>query len=412
MILVNESLAYHPASFLSSFQPVKVLKGSVQTGRNKGLLRNVLVVGQFTSAIFLMIATIFVVKQLSYMQTQNPGFIKDQVLNITLDGVTSRKYDLLKQELSGNVLIEGVTGAQDVLGSHLDQSGIEFKGDGPLRKLGSTRLIVDRDYLRLYKIALVAGRDFSADPTGNGKEYIINEAMAQELLKDNQKAPVTSLIGKRFGFDSLGTIVGIAKNFNFNSLHHKIETMFLFNQTNWGFSKMSVKIKGQKAAESISYIQSTWKKIFPEQPLEYEFLDDHFSEVYRADSQVSKIVGVLAGLAIVISCLGLFGLASYSAERRVKEVGIRKVMGASIGNIVSLLSKQFIKLVLIANLIAWPIAFFVLSRWLQDYAYRIDISWAVFVLAGVIALLIALITVSFQAIKAAVANPVKSLRTE
>jgi putative ABC transport system permease protein len=411
-ILVGIVSGLYPSAYLSSFQPVKVLKGTIQTGKGKSLLRNILVVCQFTSAVFLMIATIFVVRQLNFMQAQDPGFSKDQVLNIALDGVTYRKYDLLKQELTKSSLIAGVTGAQDVLGSHLDQSGIEFRGSGPVRQLTSTRLIVDPDYLRVYKISLVVGRDFSTDPSENGKEYIINHALAQELLKDNPKAAISSLLGKHFGFDSTGTIVGIAKDFNFNSLHYKIETMFMYNQKDWGFNNVSVKINGAKAKESLAYIESTWRKIFPDHPLEYQFLDDHFAEVYQADAQVSKIVGILAGLAIIISCLGLFGLASYSAEKRIKEVGIRKVLGASVQDIVSLLSKHFIRLVLLSNVIAWPIAWFTLNMWLQDYAYRIAISWWVFVIAGLTAILIALLTVSFQAIKAAVSNPVKSLRTE
>ncbi|MEP7107190.1 MAG: ABC transporter permease [Ferruginibacter sp.] len=411
-IIVGLVSGLYPAAYLSSFQPVKILKGSPQTGKNKATLRNILVVGQFTSAIFLMIATIFVVRQLNYMQHQDPGFVRDQVLNIPLDGITSRKFDVLKQDLSGNSLIEGVTGAQDMLGSHLDQSGVEFRGDGPRRELTTTRLIVDHDYLNLYKIPVVTGKNFSPGASENGKEYIVNESLAKELLKDNPKATMNSLIGKHFGFDSTGTIIGIARDFNFNTLHYKIETMFMHNQKDWGFSQLSVKINGRKASESLSFIQSIWKKNFPDHPFEYQFLDEHFTEMYQADEQVSKVVGVLASLAIIISCLGLFGLASYSAEKRIKEVGIRKVMGATVQNIVSLLSAQFIKLVLISNLIAWPVAWLVLYRWLQDYAYRINISWWVFILAGIVAMLIALITVSFQAIKAAVANPVKSLRTE
>jgi len=285
-----------------------------------------------------------------------------------------------------------------------------------LRQLTSTRLIVDPDYLTLYQIPLAAGRNFSHEKGANGREYIVNEALAKELTKDQPHAELTSVIGRHFGFDSanvlVGTIVGIARDFNFNSLHYKIETMFLFNQKDWGFNTLSVKINGGKEKEALAFIQSTWRNMFPDRPLSYQFLDDHFTEVYRADAQVSRMVGILAMLAILISCLGLFGLASYSAERRVKEIGIRKVMGASVRHIVGLLSRHFIKLVLIANLIAWPLAWYTLNRWLRDYAYRVTISWWVFVLAGVIALLIALVTVSMLAMKAAVANPVTSLRSE
>lgn len=403
----------YPALYLSSFRPVTVLKGSVQTGRNKSTLRNVLVVGQFACAIFLIIATTFAVKQLHYMQTRPTGFDREEVVNVKLQNGTSDKYDILKKDLLQNTLVKGVTASQDILGSHLDQSAIQFKGDGPQRQLTSTRLIVDPDYLKLYKIQLVAGKNFSTEKSANGKEYIINEKLAKELLKvDSSKAGMTSLIGKQFGFDSLGYIVGIAKDFNFNSLHNKIETMFMFNQKDWGYGNMSVKINGNKEKEALAFIGSVWKKDCAETPLDYQFLDDHFSELYRSDSQISTIVGTLAILAIIISCLGLFGLASYAAERRTKEVGIRKVLGATLQNLVLLLSKDFLKYVLIAALIALPLSWFSVHKWLQDYAYRIDMSWWIFFSAVLVAMLIAFATISFQAIKAAIANPVESLRSE
>jgi putative ABC transport system permease protein len=411
--LVGLISGLYPAVYLSSFLPSRVLKGSVQTGKNKGRLRNVLVVSQFASAIFLMIATIFVVRQLRYMQQRDPGFIRDQVLTIPLDEITYRKYDLFKQQLRGSTLVSAVTASQDQLGSHLDQSGVEFRGDGPLRTLTSTRLIVDPDYLNLYHIALAYGRNFSDEKQANGREYIINESLARQLLKtDSSHDQISSLIGKHFGFDSLGYIVGIAKDFNFNSLHYKIETMFMFNQKSWGFNTVSVKINGEKANESLAFIQSIWKDLFPDHPFEYQFLDDHFKEMYQADDQVSKIVAILAALAIVISCLGLFGLASYSAEKRVKEIGIRKVMGASVQDLVALLSKHFLMLVLLANLIAWPLVYLTLHRVFEDYAYHVSISLWVFALAGLASVTIALATVSIQAIKTALSNPVKSLRTE
>jgi putative ABC transport system permease protein len=412
-ILLGLLSGLYPAIYLSSFQPAKVLKGGGESGKSKSTFRNILVVGQFASAIFLTIATILVFRQLNYMQKQDPGFDRDQVVTIHLNGITSRKYDLLKQELLANPLVAGVTGAWYQLGSELTTLGIGFwPANGPMRVVTPTGMFVDSDYLSVYKIQLAAGRNFSPEKSANGREFIINETLGRELLKDQPRAPLSSLIGRHFGGDTTGSIVGVAKDFNFNSLHYKIEPLFLFYETITGFSRLSVKINGRQASQSIAFIQSTWKNIFPEYPFEYQFLDDHFKEVYRTDAQISQMVAIMAGLAILISCLSLFGLASFSAEKRTKEVGIRKILGASVKDVVFLLSKHFIGLVLIANLIAWPLAWLALHRWLQDYAYRVAISWWVFVLAGMAALLIALATVSLHAIKAALSNPVKTLRSE
>lgn len=412
-ILLGLLSGLYPAIYLSSFQPVKVLKGVADFGKTKGTFRNILVVGQFASAIFLVIATIFVFRQLNYMETQDPGFDRDQIITVKLRDNNARKFGLLKQELLANPLVTGVTGAFAQLGSPLVTLGVGFySGDAPLRVLFTPCLWVDPSYLTVYKIPLLAGRSFSNAKSANANEFVINEMLARELLKDRPGKPLSSVIGKHFGGDTLGSIIGICKDFNFNSLHYKIEPMFMMVQTGGMWGTMSVKISGRQARPAIAFIETAWKKVFPEYPFEFQFLDDHYRELYKTDEQVSEIVAIMAGLAILISCLGLFGLASFSTEKRTKEIGIRKILGASVKDVVFLLSKNFVRLVLIANLIAWPLAWLALHRWIQDYAYRIPISWWVFALAGMAALLIALGTVSFLTIKAAMSNPVKSLRTE
>ncbi|MDQ6478304.1 ABC transporter permease [Dyadobacter sp. LHD-138] len=415
-VVVGIISGLYPAAYLSSFNAATVLKGTMQTAKKKMSFRNVLVVGQFAGAIFLMIATVLTVRQLNYMQQAKVGFDKEAVITIPLSPELHKSYQALKDELLTSKHVTAVTGSRQKLGNNLHQTGVRFHGDGPVREMATSQVVVDPDYLTLYKIPVIVGRNFAKEgDADNGKAYIVNETLAKELLKDTPGKPLDFLIGKKFGFggmDSAGVLIGVAKDFNFNSLHHKIETLCILNNMDWGFSEMSVRINGRNANEAISEIESTWKKNAPNEDFEYEFLDEHFAELYRADNTVSEIVGILAGLAILISCLGLFGLASFSVEQRVKEIGVRKVLGASVAQIVNLISQDFIKLVLIAFVIASPLAWYAMNKWLADYAYRIDIPWWVFVLAGILAIAIALLTVSFQSIKAALKNPVKSLRSE
>lgn len=415
-VLVGVFSGLYPALYLSSFNPVKVLKGSPVTGKRKADFRNVLVVVQFSCAIFLIISTLFASRQVRFMQEKDLGFTHEQVITIPFGQRYTDRYETLKQALLGSSQVRDVTASGQRLGNNLHQTGITFHGAGPAINLATSQVVVDPDFLDVYKIELIAGRNFNDSEGDNGNTYLINESLAKELiLKDGDGRDIESLIGSQFGFsgmDSAGRIVGVVKDFNFNSLHHKIETLTIFNQRNWGFEELSVKISGENVPEALAQIESIWNTQIPEREFEYQFLDDHFTELYRADQTVNTIVGMLTGLSILISCLGLFGLVSFTLEQRVKEIGIRKVLGASVGTVVAILSKDFIKLVLVAIVIAVPVSWYVVNQWIQDFAYRIDIEWWVFAVSGLVAILIALATVSSQAFKAALMNPVKSLKSE
>ena len=405
----------YPAAFLSRFNPSRVLKGLIENVGGRPTMRNTLVIGQFSAAIILIIGTLLATQQLIFMQRQPTGFNREQVVIIPLSRVANQKYEALKQELLKNTAITGVTGSGQRLGNNFHQSNARFKSDSGMRELTTSQVLVDFNYLSFYNIQLLEGRNFSEGRGDNGRGYIINESMAKELLKDKPGTPLRSLIGKNYAMgweDSLGTIIGIAKDFNFNSLHHKIETLTMEVKKEWGYSEMSVRIDGNHAQQALNYISNVWSKMVPDLFFDYTFLDDHFAKLYQSDKQVSVVMSILAGLAIFIACLGLFGLATFTAQRRTKEIGIRKVVGASVFQITALLSKDFLKLVLISFIIAVPVAWIGMSKWLEDFAYRINISVWVFVVAGICAIAIALLTISFQSIKAALANPVKSLRSE
>lgn len=415
-VIVGILSGIYPAIYLSSFKPVKVLKGSPVTGRRKSDFRNALVIVQFSCAIFLIISTLFASKQVRFMQEKDLGFSHEQVVTIPFGQRFNSRYKTLKQELLSSSLVENVTASGQRLGNNLHQTSATYHGNGPVRELSTSQVVVDPDFLDVYQIELIAGRNFTDSEADNGKTYLINESLANELLKNEGEGEnFESLVGRQFGFsgmDSAASIVGVVKDFNFNSLHHKIETLMIFNQKNWGYAELSVKISGDRVPEALAQIEAVWNSQIPEREFEYKFLDDHFTELYRADQTVNNIVGMLTLLSILISCLGLFGLVSFTLDQRVKEIGIRKVLGASVGTVVAILSKDFIKLVLIALLIAIPISWYVVDQWIQDFAYRIAIDWWVFGVAGLLAILIALATVSSQAFKAALMNPVKSLKSE
>jgi putative ABC transport system permease protein len=407
-VFIGLIAGFYPSLVLSSFKPVSVLKGRFSTGTKGLILRKGLVVFQFTISIILITATIIVYRQLNYMRSQDLGFSKEQtvVINTNYD----KNKDAFKQSLLSipGVLSSSASSHVPGGGSNSAYSRIENK-TGEMQKTNIDLYFVDFDYIAQYNLNVVAGRTFSKDfPTDSTQAMVINESAATMLGYNTPQEAV----GKRFEqWGRKGQIIGVLKNFNYKSLQQKISPLVMRFEP-WELGTISLKVSGANLPATIKAIGNKWGQIIPNRPFEYNFLDDLFDRQYRAEDHFGNLFFNFAILAIFISCLGLLGLSSYSTVQRTREIGIRKVLGANVSGIVNLLSIDFIKLVLIAFIIASPVSWFGMDKWLQYFAYRTNISWWIFALAGLTAVVIAFSTISYQAIKAAVANPVKSLRTE
>lgn len=400
----------YPSFYMTSFNMASVLKGGGKGAGGRSVFRSSLVIVQFGLSLAMIVSTLVVLQQLSFMQNKDLGFNKNQIMLIDMNREVNQKFEMLRTELKRSPLIHGVTASGQRLGENFHQTGFKVKSDTGVFMITPSNVNVDYEYLEVYGIQLKEGRGFSKDiPTDKDLAFIINESFAKELaLKET--------IGTQAGMgwyhnDTLGTIIGVAKDFNFNSLHYKINTLQLSVHPDWGYDEMSVKIDGNRPEEAIATIKKLWEEHIT-YPFDYSFLDEHFERLYRSDKQMGSVVTIMAGLAVLISCMGLFGLAAITTERKTKEIGIRKVLGASEAQITFLLSRNFAVLIAISFVLASPVTYWLLTKWLESFAYRINISLLIFVLGGLIAMSIALATISYHAIRSARANPVKSLRHE
>jgi len=400
----------YPSFYMTSFNMARVLKGGGK-GEGRSLFRSGLVVVQFGLALAMIVSTLIVVQQLSYMKNADIGFNKDQIMLVDMNREANEKFETMKQELLKNSLVKGVTASGQRLGNNFHQWGFKVKADTGVMEITPSNVNVDYDYIKVYGIQLAEGRDFSKDnASDNGRSFIINETFAKELgLKETVGTPAGH---GWYHNDSLGTIIGVVKDFNFNSLHYKVNTLAMVVHPEWGYDELSVKIDGARTEEAIALVKGIWEQQITSYPFEYSFLDQHFEKLYQSDKQMSAVVTVMAGLAILISCMGLFGLAAITTEKKTKEIGIRKALGASETQITLLLSRNFAWLIVLSFIIVSPITYYLLSGWLENFAYRIGINPFLFLLGGAIAMAIALLTISYHTLRSARANPVNALRYE
>jgi predicted permease len=396
----------YPAFYLSSFKPVEVLKGLKVTQGSATFIRKSLVVGQFTISIVFIIATILVYQQIQHVKNRDLGYDKDQLIAMRANQEMIDNYSVIKQDLIHSGAVKNIAFSNsELLSGGNNGSGLEWQGGTNTEDVLISFRYVSADFLNTTEMQLLEGRDFSEDMVKDSASTLITESFAKLM-------GAGSPIGKQITRDKNYTVVGVVKDYLYDDMYGSNDPVMFFNHNNYA-NYLYVKTNSEiKTEEALFKMENVFKKHNPAYPFEFTFVDETFNAKFKSEQLVAKLSQLFALLAILISCLGLFGLAAYTAEQRSKEIGIRKVLGASVSGLVKLLSKDFLKLVGLSILIAIPIAWYAMDNWLQDYAYRIEINWWIFVVAGVVAILIALVTVSFQAIKAALANPVDSLKTE
>jgi len=401
----------YPAFFLSAYRPAKVLKGIVDKRSGLGF-RKTLVVAQFAISVVLGIGTVVIYQQLHFLQNKNLGFDQSQLLYLRLKGDSRDKSAIFKAEISKIPGVKSVTATTNNLVDVSNSTNVEWEGQNPKDEFLITQMNIDADFMKTTGMEIASGRNYSTSITGDSIEkygrYLINETAAKRMGYTNETA-----LGKKVKFWGLeGEVIGVLKDFHFRPLSKSIEPfIFRFRPQNPYFNLL-VKTEPNHTAETIAALEKTYQKIDSDNPLQYGFVDQDLEAQYRSEQRTGRTILYFSILAILVSCLGLFGLTAFAAEQRTKEIGIRKVLGASVTEVTGLLAKDFLKLVVIAIVIASPVAYYFMQKWLSDFAYRIDLQWWMFALAGLAAVVIAFLTVGFQAVKAALANPVKSLRSE
>jgi len=406
----------YPALFMSSFHPAMTIKGLFRIGGKSISFRKVLVVAQFAISVILIITTIIVVQQLRYAQTVSLGYNKDQIVTLNYNTALNDHYESFRNTLLQDPGIKDVALSSRIPTNRLlDGMNAQVSGQDSLVpvKADIRFLATDYDFIPTYGMQLAAGRNFSRSYETDTSNFILNESAVRAIgWKFASQA-----IGKSMAYGNFkGQVIGVVKDFHFESLHQAITPLILVlpppaaNQSYYNF--ISIKISGQGVAPALASVKRAWQQYVPDLPYQYTFLDEDFAKMYASEEKQETIFMTFACIAIFIACLGLLGLSAFAISQRVKEIGVRKVLGANVPGIIALISKDFLKLVLIAAVIAFPVAGYAMHKWLQDFAYRISIQWWVFVLAAAVAMLIALLTVGFQAARAALANPVDSLRTE
>jgi putative ABC transport system permease protein len=395
----------YPALLLSSFEPLKALKGKISVSIGNVAFRRLLVVVQFSVSIILIIGTLVIGNQLKFIRNKNLGYDKENVFSFNMRNEMQKHYDVVKTDLLKNPAVLSVTRAgADIIQSGSSTGDNDWNGKPANSNMWFTQIYSDKDFIPFFKVKILEGANFTG-AVADSAHFLINETAVKEM-------GLTNPVGKRLRIQTRnGTIIGVVKDFHFTTIHKKIEPVVFQYQPEYSW-RVYVKTTGRDAQKAIAAALASWKQYNNDVPFNYAFLDETYNKLYTTEQKQGSLFNLFATIAIVISCLGLFGLATYSAQVKTREIGIRKVLGASVAKIISLLATEFMVLIIIAIVIAMPIAWFAMNKWLQDYAYKINIGWVVFLFAGGGATLIALATISIQSVKAALANPVNSLRSE